>query len=245
MVNRSFFLFLILICTSVLQARFCSAQDDDSTSRVGIGIKMSLLGAGVEVATPITGHSNLRAGFNAFSYDRTFHSDGIAYAGQLRFRSVEAHYDWFPFGGAFHVSPGVLVYNGNQFTANASVPGGQTFTLNHVTYASDPSDPVGGNGKVDFNKAGPMITVGWGNLLPRNHRRFSVPFEVGVIYTGAPKAALNLNGSACDASGANCLAINSDPSIQANMQAERDKLNRDMSSFKFYPVISIGFGFNF
>ena len=123
MVNRSFFLFLILICTSVLQARFCSAQDDDSTSRVGIGIKMSLLGAGVEVATPITGHSNLRAGFNAFSYDRTFHSDGIAYAGQLRFRSVEAHYDWFPFGGAFHVSPGVLAYNGNQFTANASVPG--------------------------------------------------------------------------------------------------------------------------
>jgi hypothetical protein len=187
MVNRSFFLFLILICTPVLQSRFCSAQADDSTSRVGIGIKVSLLGAGVEVATPITGHSNLRAGFNAFSYDRTFHSDGIAYAGQLRFRSVEAHYDWFPFGGAFHVSPGVLAYNGNQFTANASVPGSQTFTLNHVTYASDPSDPVGGNGKVDFNKAGPMITVGWGNLLPRNHRRFSCSLRSGRDLRGCAK----------------------------------------------------------
>ena len=29
------------------------------------------------------------------------------------------------------------------------------------------------------------------------------------------------------------------------LMAERDKLNRDLSSFQFYPVISIGFGFNF
>jgi hypothetical protein len=33
--------------------------------------------------------------FQLFSYDRGFNEDGIAYAGQLRFRSVEAHYDWF------------------------------------------------------------------------------------------------------------------------------------------------------
>jgi hypothetical protein len=122
-----------------------------------------------------------------FNYDRSFNQDGITYAGQLHFRSVEAHYDWFPFSGSFHLSPGVLVYNGNQLAANASVPGGKTFTLNHTTYASDPTDPINGTGKVDFAKAGPMLTVGWGNLLPRNRRHFSFPFEVGVIYTGAPR----------------------------------------------------------
>jgi hypothetical protein len=247
MPQRPAFVLASLVLAVLMLPTLCSAQAESSKpfSRLGIAIKVSSLGAGAEAATPLTYRSNLRAGFNMFSYDRGFNKDGVAYAAQLRFRSVEAHYDWFPFGGSFHLSPGVLVYNGNQLAANASVPGGKTFTLNNTTYASDATDPIAGTGKVDFAKAGPMFTVGWGNLLPRNHRHFSVPFEVGVIYTGAPRTALNLAGSACDADGVNCLSVNSDPTFQANVQAERNKLNKDMSAFKFYPVISVGFAFNF
>jgi hypothetical protein len=228
-------------------ASICSAQTESTPpfSRLGIGVKLSLLGVGVEAATPLSVRSNLRAGFNLFSYDRGFNEDGIAYAGQLRFRSVEAHYDWFPFRGNFHVSPGVLVYNGNQMTANAAVPGGNTFTLNNTSYTSDPADPVTGSGKVDFIKAGPMFTIGWGNLVPRNHRRFSLPVEFGFIYTGAPRTALSLQGGACDPSEVNCLDVNSIPMFQANVQAEQNKLNKDLSALKFYPVISAGFAVNF
>src|SRR5579864_3116014 len=131
-------LFLLLTLLTV-----CSAQteSDKPFSRLGVALKASLLGAGIEAATPLTPRSNLRAGFNMFSYDRGFNKDGVSYAGQLRFRSVEAHYDWFPFHGSFHLSPGVLVYNGNQLTANAFAPGGHTFTLNNPTYSSDPADP--------------------------------------------------------------------------------------------------------
>jgi hypothetical protein len=223
------------------------AQTDSSKpfSRLGIAVKASSLGAGVEAATPLTPRSNLRAGFNIFSYDHTFNKDGVAYAGQLRFRSVEAHYDWFPFAGSFHISPGVLVYNGNKLGANASVPGGSTFTLSNTTYVSDPADPISGAGRVDFPKAGPMLTVGWGNLLPRNTRHFSFPVEVGFIYTGAPRTALNLGGSACDPAGVNCLSVSSDPAFQANVHVQQDKFNQNMSAFKFYPVVSAGFAFNF
>jgi hypothetical protein len=246
MPRRSTFVFgsMLLVLTLLT---VCSAQteSDKPFSRLGVAVKASSLGAGVEAATPLTPRSNLRAGFNMFSYDRDFNKDGVSYAGQLRFRSVEAHYDWFPFSGSFHLSPGVLVYNGNQISANASVPGGKTFTLNNTTYTSDPSDPINGAGKVDFVKAGPMLTVGFGNLLPRNHHPFSVPVELGVIYTGAPRTTLNLGGSACDATGSICSSTTAYPSFQANVQAEQDKLNKDMSAFKFYPVISAGFGFNF
>jgi hypothetical protein len=206
---------------------------------------MSLLGAGVEATTPIAPRFNLRVGFNAFNYARSFKQDGVNYGGQLSFRSVEAHYDWYPFGGRFHISPGVLVYNGNQLKANASVPGGQTFTLNNATYASDPTNPVAGSGKIDFKKAGPILSVGWGNLLPGSHRHISIPFEIGAVYTDSPRTSLNLTGSACDASGSNCRAISSDPTVQGNIQAEKNKLNKDMAPFKFYPVISLGFGVNF
>jgi hypothetical protein len=64
-------------------------------------------------------------------------------------------------------------------------------------------------------------------------------------FTRALPAALNLNGSTCDAAAVICLPVSSFPDFQANVQAERDKLNNDMSAFKFYPVISAGFGFNF
>ncbi len=212
---------------------------------VGVGIKVSLLGAGVEAAVPVAKKFNVRAGFNAFSYNRTFNKDGVTYGGQLRFRSSEAHLDWFPFGGSFHVSPGVLVYNGNQVTASADVPGGNTFTLNSTDYTSDPANPITGSGKIDYKKAAPMISVGWGNLVPRGGKHFSVPIEIGLIFSGAPKAAINLTGGACDANGMNCESVNSDPTFQSNLQSEQDKINHDMAPFKYYPVISLGFGFRF
>src|SRR5579864_4150182 len=151
MPRRSSFVFASIFLVLTLLT-VCSAQteSDKPFSRLGVAVKASSLGAGVEAATPLTPRSNLRAGFNMFSYDRGFNKDGVAYAGQLRFRSVEAHYDWFPFSGSFHLSPGILLYNGNQLSANASVPGGKTFTLNNTTYTSDPSDPINGAGKVDF-----------------------------------------------------------------------------------------------
>lgn len=230
----------LLLCPKSVLAQ----SESTPFSSVGVAVKASLLGAGMEAATPLSRHFNVRAGFNLLGYDRTFHKDGVDYAGQLQFRSAEAHFDWFPFGGSFHLSPGALLYNGNQVTANASVPGGQSFTLNGASYVSDASDQVVGNGKLAFNKAGPMFSLGFGNLVRRN-RRFSVPFEIGGIYTGAPNMTLNLAGSACDPTGLNCRTIASDPTIQANVTAEREKINKDTAPFKFYPLLSVGFGVKF
>jgi hypothetical protein len=241
----SCFKFVVVVCfVSVLSGSVAIAQSDSPSpfSTAGVGIKVSLLGAGVEIATPLTRRSNLRTGFNDFQYSRGFNKDGVTYAGNLNFQSAEVHYDWFPFGRSFHLSPGALIYNDNRLNANASVAGGKSFTLDGTSYTSDPADPITGVGKVDFKKAGPMFSLGWGNLVPRGHHRFSVPFEVGAIYTGSPQAALRLTGSACDPTGANCSPVTSTPDLQSQVLAEQSKLNKDMSAFKFYPVISLGFG---
>jgi len=241
---------LILFSLSVLSFTFfpsySSAQyEAPGRPRVAGSIKLSLLGIGGEVAVPLTDNMDVGAGFNGLGYSRDFDKDGVGYTGKLSFRTIEAHYDWFPFRGSFHVSPGMLVYNGNEVTANAFVPGGQSFDLDDTTYVSDPNHPMTGTGKIDFRKAAPIVTVGWGSLFPRNGRHWSIPFEIGVAFQGAPRAALNFGGGACDATGVNCRDINSDPSFQKNVQAEQDKLNKDMSAFKYYPLISVGFGYRF
>src|SRR6516164_5562662 len=121
-------------------------KGDSETSGPGVGVavKFSLLGAGIEGATRVTHRSNVRGGFNMISYDRTFDKDGISYAGQLQFKTIEAHYDFFPWAGNFHISPGVLAYLGDPITATATAPANQSFSLGGVTYYSDPTNPAHG-----------------------------------------------------------------------------------------------------
>ncbi len=214
-------------------------------SRLGIGVKVSTLGAGIEAATPLARKFNLRGGFNMIRYSHTITDSGIQYDGQLRFQSAEAHLDWFPFWG-FHVSPGLLFYNGNQVTATAMVPGAQNFSVGGTTYESDPAVPVTGTAKLDFVKVSPSIMLGVGNLIPRSGRHYSFLFEVGGAYQGSARVGLNLAGNVCDpVTGLNCRAISSDSTVQSNIQAQQTKIQHDVNPYRFYPVISIGVGFNF
>ncbi len=213
-------------------------------SRIGIGVKISTLGAGIEVATPLAGKFNLRGGFNMFRYSRPITNDGIQYDGHLQFQSAEAHLDWFLLGG-IHISPGMLFYNGNQLTATAAVPGGQTFSVGGTSYESDPNAPVTGTGKLDFVKVSPSIMLGIGNLIPRNGRHYSFLFEVGGAYQGSARVALNLAGNVCDTTGTTCRAVSSDPTVQANIQAQQVKIQNDVNPYRFFPVLSLGVGFNF
>jgi hypothetical protein len=58
--------------------------------------------------------------------------------------------------------------------------------------------------------------------------------------------ALNLTGSVCDpTTPLICRPIASDPTVQANVVAQQQKISKDINPYKFYPVISLGVGFNF
>jgi hypothetical protein len=216
-------------------------------SGLAMGAQVGILGIGFQVATPLASHFNLRGGASFFNYNDALSSDGINYNANLHFRSVETSVDWFPWARSFHISPGALLYNGNQVTANAAVPAGDTFTLNDTTYTSSATDPVRGTGSVKFNKAAPKITVGWGNLLPRSGRHFSVPFEIGFAYVGQPKTVLNLAGNACyNYEGQNyCSDVATNSMIQTNLAAQQQKIANDISPARFFPILSTGFSYSF
>ena len=214
-----------------------------SSHRFGIGIQASTLGPGVQFAARVLPKLNFRVGFNDFSLSHNLNKDGIGYTGHLSLRSVEAHADWF-FWGPLHLSPGVLLYDGNKITGNAAVPGGDQFTLGGTTYTSSTANPVSGNLLLNTShKVAPMITVGIGNLVPRN-KHFGISFEIGAAYQGTPQVALAFQGDVCDPNGANCQST-SNPSVQANVQAEQTRLENDVKIFKWYPIIAAGFHYAF
>lgn len=214
-------------------------------SHVALGVRVSPLGIGVEMATPLSQRFNLRAGVNFFHYTDNLTTSGVNYQARISFTSAQASLDWFPWGRSFHISPGALVYSNNRIAADGEVPGGDSFSVNNTDYVSSPSDPIRGSAHIAFAHVAPMVTAGWGNLIPRNGRRSSIPFEFGFAYVGDPKVSLNFAGTACDAGGLGCEPVSQDPSFQSNLNAEKAKLQKDANYARFFPILSIGYSYRF
>jgi len=224
-----------------------SGSWESPLSRVAIGGYTSPLGVGVGIAGRVIRPINVRLGMNFFSYSLTGTDDGADYSGHLHFRSLQASVDWFPFHGTFHLSPGFLFNNQNRVSAQGGIAGGESFTLNDVNYYSSTFDPVAGKGSVHFKTAAPMFTLGWGNWVSRReHKHLSFPFEVGFAHTGDATVSLNLHGTVCNApDDMNCGQIATDPSVQANITGQIQKLQKDLQWIRYYPILSTGVAYKF
>lgn len=208
--------------------------------RLGVGIKVGTLGVGFQVGTALTDRVNVRGGANFFNYSNSITEHGVLYNGTLQLRSIEAKLDLAVIGG-FRVTPGLLLYNNNGITATASANAGQSFTLGSTSYSSFANDPLKGGAALTLNKFAPTLGVGFGNLLPRSFRHWSLSTDLGVVFQGSPQFGLSLGGSAC-VNGTICQPIMSLPNASQNIETERQKIQDDMKPFKYYPEVSIMFG---
>jgi hypothetical protein len=214
-------------------------------SHVGIGVKGGSEGLGVDVAVPLASRVNVRLGASTFSLSHDFDNDGINIAATLKLSGVDAHLDLFPFGGGFHLSPGLALHNGTKVTGLATVPGGKSFDLGDESLISNPANPVNGNASVVFKSTAPSLMIGWGNLVPRGSRRWSIQLESGVLFSKQPTFALALGGSACLPNGTNCRNVASDPGLQADLKKQVADVNKDLEPLKLLPVFSFGFSYKF
>jgi hypothetical protein len=215
--------------------------------QLGASVDVSSLGFGGQIAVRVLERANVRAGFDEFDYHGSLNNDGIFYSGDLNLKSANVNFDYFLFR-SFHVSPGLLVYDRNNATDTASVPAGEKFILGTTTYESSAFSPVDANARLGLIKVAPEVLLGIGNMIPQGRRRWSVEVEAGVAFQGSPKISLNLSGFACvppNDAGPSCTDTATDPTVQSNVRAQQIKLEGDATIFKFYPVVTIGFGYSF
>jgi hypothetical protein len=211
-------------------------------STVAIGIRTTSLGLGGEVATPLTSTLNLRGGATFFNLGYDFGVDGTNYGFDLHLRTGQMSVDWFPFHGAFHISPGIMIYQ-SQVSGAASVPAGNTFQLGSATFSSSATDPVHGSASLNFSRTlMPTLMLGFGNIIPRSGRHWSVPFELGAAYMGHNAVQLNLQGTACIQFG--CLSMGNS-AVQQDVLSEQNNLNESIKRLQAYPIISTGVAYRF
>ena len=65
-------------------------------SHFAVGANVGVLGIGVESATTLSRHFNLRAGSHFLTLNEALSDSGVNYNADLHFRTAEASVDWFP-----------------------------------------------------------------------------------------------------------------------------------------------------
>jgi hypothetical protein len=219
-------------------------------SRLAFGAGVSPMGINLQAAVNATRHMNIRGIGNVFNYTvNNISTNGMNADGTLSLASAGISMDIYPFAEhGFRLSPGVMLLNHNEATANMAVAGGTSFDLNGVTYYASSTNPITGSGRLGLNSRNPAFTMttGWGNMISRRGGHLSFPFEVGAAFVGTPSVNMSLTGGqACDQFGQNCVNVATDPTVQANLQAQIQKYRDDINPLQYFPIVSFGVAYNF
>ncbi|MFO7595001.1 MAG: hypothetical protein R6W92_01510, partial [Desulfocurvibacter africanus] len=105
----------------------------------------------------------------------------------------------------------------------------ETVTIGGTDYTASEVDRL--DADVDFNDIAPYVGIGWGTspgLLP-----FSFTADMGVLYQGSPRVDLSSPRARDNAA------------LAASIESEEDDMEDDLSSWKWYPVVMVGFAISF
>lgn len=215
----------ILLLALLVPAAALAESDVALTGKVGT------LGFGADLNLRLTDSAVLRFGGNAYNWYADTTEDDIEYEAKYRTRTVSLIGDFFPIQDSiFRISVG-LFYNGNKLDMTAE-PDGTTGTYEIGDNTYNATDVGKLKGELTFNKTAPYIGVGWGNPFAKSSG-WGFMLDIGAMYQGRPK--LKLESSACSAI----------PSCATDLAIEEDNAEKDLRSYRWFPVISAGAVYRF
>ena len=151
----------------------------------------------------------------------------MTYDGDLKLFSGGVLGDWHPWRSDFRISFGAY-YNDNQIDAEAKAQNG-VIKINGQDY--NVSQIGGLETGVDVKDFSPYIGIGFtGNI---GQSPFIYSADLGVLYQGKPDISLKTSTYVDDAT------------LQTNLNAQRRKLEDELSHFRWYPVASISIHYSF
>jgi hypothetical protein len=183
------------------------------------------LGAGLEVAKGFTPNFGVRAGFNYFTYGYDATESDVSYDLELELKNFAILADWHPFEGAFRLSGGILI-NGNGLT-------GQAKPTAPVAIGNADYDLTSVNLDISYNSVAPYFGLGWDTTFG-DADNWGFAFDLGLIYSGSPDAGLNVSGP-----------DQNDPLLADDLNRERQELQNDLDTLKWWPVVSAGLVYQF
>ncbi len=216
-----------LLRACVLLSAFAVTGTAVADHNFGVGVKAGTLGIGVEGTWRPLPYIDLRVGANQYdykdsglyggvNYDAEFNLDNYYVTGNLR----------FPLS-PFRLSGG-LYSNGNEFNA-VSGDNGAIIFIGGDPY---PADAVGTlSAGAAFDSTSPYVGVGFDFTVLG---KVGLILDFGMLWQGSPQVSMSADGPLAGI-----------PMFEASLDAERAELEDQLSDYKAWPVVSLGFVFNF
>ena len=217
--------FSLKLCTLLLALAASSTALADHN--FGVGVKAGTLGLGVEGTWRPLPYIDFRAGFNQYDYNDNGFYGGINYDAEI---SLDNYY--VTGNLRFPLSPfrltGGLYSNGNEFNA-VSGDNGAIILIGGDPY---PAAAVGTvSATAAFDSTSPYFGVGFDFTLLG---KVGMNLDFGVLWQGSPQISMATDG-----------LLSGDPTFEASLDAERAELENELGDYKAWPVVSLGFVFNF
>lgn len=191
-----------------------------------LGAKVGTLGLGLEGTWRPLKWMDVRVGGNAFTYTDSGSQAGINYDADLKlstyYATANLRFPVSPFrltGGLYANQNEILMVSTDSPTFDI---GGNVFTSADVgTLTSETS----------FNSTSPYLGAGFDFTV---FGKVGMNLDFGVLWQGDPKVSLSSTG-----------LLANDPTFLAALEQERQELEDEVDVLKAYPVVSLGFNFNF
>lgn len=192
---------------------------------VGIAVNYGLIsGATFELAMPINDQLQVRGALSTGmgASGKSSNTD-ISYNAKTEGGIQRLSLDYHPFAGTFFLSAG-YAFSDFKVKSNGSKTG--TVKVGNDTFTGT----VKVYGDAEWDSA-PMLSLGWGHSAASG---WGGLFEIGAIFTGAPKTSLT--GTLNDANNA---------SLNAALNEEQVKLQKDVADYDFLPILQAGVTYRF
>ena len=205
-----------------------SANDD-----FWVGVKAGTLGIGLEASWRPIPWLDVRAGVNQFDYDDSGSYSGLDYDATL---ALETYYATANF--RFPLSPFRMTVggfsNGNEVQM-ASLPT-SSYLIGNNPFPYSPTEVGTLRSTASFDGVSPYIGAGFDFEVVG---RLGLALDFGVLWQGEPSVTLTSDGT-----------LATDPGLAGDLfrtalETERQQLESEVEDMKAYPVIQIGFNFNF
>jgi hypothetical protein len=188
---------------------------------IGINPRASTLGVGAQLTWGV--NDSVSIGFEANRFDKDINDSygGINYRYGIDSNSFAVLGHWYPAGkgGVFRFTGG-LYRNDSKVNGTAALTSGSSYTIGNNTYTAAQIGTL--TGTAAFDKNAPYVGIGWGG---RPGERFGFTFDLGAMYVGAPRVSLSTSGGVVTA---------------ADLEIERQQVENDFRSFKWFPLVAVG-----
>ena len=198
----------------------------------GVGFKAGTLGLGIEGRWSPIPWLDVRVGANQYDYDTSGSQAGINYDATFALDNYYLTGNFrFPLS-PFRITAGAFS-NGNEVQMASLDTGGADFTIGNETFSA--TDVGGLQSVTSFDDTSPYLGVGYDFEI---FGKVGLNLDFGLLWQGEPSVSLVATGF-----------DNAPPSVQAQLgpalEAERLEIENEVSDYKAWPVVSLGFVYNF